>query len=148
MSEYQAPQYAAPRPYAGPHKPGKVQAIAIMTLIDGILNVLYGLFLAGFMGLLGGIGSGGVLCLCIPSGLFALTVGILEIVGGAQLLSTPPKVQGIPKYVAIMQILNITSGNVFSLVIGILALAFSGDPEVAAYFHQSTGVFAPGLDSW
>jgi hypothetical protein len=146
MSEYQTPQRAAPQ-YTGLRKPGKVQAVAIMNLIDGILDVLYGLFLVVFMGFLGGIGSAGILCLCIPGGIYALMVGILEIISGAQLMSTPPKVQGIPKYVAIMQIVNIVSGNIFSLVIGILTLVFSGDPEVVAYF-QSTGVFAPGLDSW
>jgi hypothetical protein len=129
MSEYPA---ESPAPQGG--KPGKVQAIAIITLIDGILNVLYGLFLVVFMGFLGGAGSGGILCLCIPGGIYAVVVGILEIIGGAQLMPERTKLRAIPKYIAIMQIVNIISGNVISLVAGILALVFSNDPEVVSYF--------------
>lgn len=128
MSENPA-AFSAPR--GG--KPGKVQALAIMTLIDGILNVLYGLILAVSM-LIGALGTVGITCLCVPAGIYAIVVGILEIIAAAKLLPEPAKVKEFPKYLAIMQIINIISGNVFSTVTGILALVFANDPEVVAYF--------------
>ena len=117
-------------------KPGKVQAIAIMTLISGVLNCFWGLsaavslFAANFFALY-----------WAP---YAITLGILEIVYAAKLLGQNPKVQPA-NYLAIMQIINITTLNVYQLfvgdvVVGILALVFYSDPEVRAYFARIRGV--------
>jgi len=127
MSEYQAPSSV---PQGG--KPGKVQALAIMTLIDGILNVLYGPILAVSMGILA-LGTV-ITCLCIPAGIYAIVVGVLEIIAATKLLPEPAKTNEFPKYLAIMQIINIISLNAFSTVTGILALVFANDPEVISYF--------------
>jgi hypothetical protein len=142
MSEFQTPQPATPQK----SRPGKLQAVVIMTLIDGILNILYGLILAVTMGI-GAIGTLGITCLCVPAGIYAVVVGVLEILAATKLMPEPPKVQEFPKYVAVMQIINIISGNVFSAVVGILALVFGNDPEVVAYF-QGAAPAAPGLESW
>ncbi|MFN2272964.1 MAG: hypothetical protein ACK2US_19140 [Anaerolineae bacterium] len=128
MSEYQA---APPTSQGG--KPGKVQAIAIMTLIDGILNALYGLVLAVSMGI-SAIGTFGITCLCVPAGIYAVVVGVLEIIAAIKLLPEPTTVKEFPKYLAIMQIVNVISLNVLSPVTGILALVFADDPEVVSYF--------------
>lgn len=128
MSEYQAESFA---PQGG--KPGKVQALAIMTLIDGILNALYGLILAVTMAI-SAIGTFGITCLCVPAGIYAVVVGVLEIIAATKLLPEPTKIKEFPKYLAIMQIINIISGNVFSTVTGVLALVFANDPEVVSYF--------------
>jgi hypothetical protein len=128
MSEY--PTGSTVPPTA---KPGKVQALVIMTLIDGILNVLYGLILAVSMGI-GAIGTFGVTCLCVPAGIYAVVVGVLEIINATRLLPEPPQTNEFPQYLAIMQIVNVISGNIFSTVTGILALVFANDPEVVAYF--------------
>ncbi len=127
MSEYQAPSSVS---QGG--KPGKVQALAIMTLIDGILNVLYGPILAVSMGILA-LGTV-ITCLCIPAGIYAIVVGVLEIIAATKLLPEPAKTNEFPKYLAIMQIINIISLNAFSTVTGILALVFANDPEVISYF--------------
>jgi hypothetical protein len=103
-----------------------------MTLIDGILNVLYGPILAVSMGILA-LGTV-ITCLCIPAGIYAIVVGVLEIIAATKLLPEPAKTNEFPKYLAIMQIINIISLNAFSTVTGILALVFANDPEVVSYF--------------
>jgi hypothetical protein len=145
MSQYQTPQegaypYAQPQ-YTGPRKPGKVQAIAIMTLIDGILSIIVSLIWAVFWifyGSMLGIATYGIGCLMIPlcslGCIYGIVTGILAIVYGAKLLPEPPKTWKPGKHVAIMEIINIINLNVTSLVIGILALIFYNDPEVQAYF--------------
>ena len=46
-------------------------------------------------------------------------------------------------YFIIMQIINIISFSVISLVIGILALVFYNDPRVKSYFHYVNGGRSP-----
>jgi len=104
-------------------KPSKVTAIAIMVLISGILNC-----------------SAGIIwfftCFGIPIGAYSILVGIFEIIYAAKLLPEPIKTSQPAKYVAIMEIVNIVSCSVSSLVIGILCLVFYCDDEVAAYFER------------
>ena len=128
MSEYQAPVAST--------KPGKVQAIAIMTLIDGILSILIALMWGASIigGVVGTLGMGFFLLLCCPVPIYGIVIGIMEIVFAAKLLPEPPKTNEFSKTVAIMQIVNILSFNVLSVVTGILALVFANDPEVVAYF--------------
>ena len=109
----------------GPHKPSKVQAIAIMTLVNGILNVLWGLGVAG--GLLWTV-------VCWPIGAYPIVLGVLEIVYASKLLSDNPGAIQPARYLAIMEICNVLLGNVLSLVVGIVALVFYDDPEVKGYF--------------
>jgi hypothetical protein len=132
MSEYQTPQPIASR--GG--KPGKVQALAIMTLIDGILNIVaisltWGIIILGSS--LTGVGL--VMILCCPVPIYAIVLGILEIIAATKLLPEPAKTKEFPKYLAIMQIVNVISGGLLSIVTGILALVFANDPEVTAYFQ-------------
>lgn len=118
------PAYQPPMPGTG--KPGQVTAIAIMDLVDGIINCL----------------AGTIWCLTlfgIPIGAYAITVGILEIVYAAKILPDPIKVATPARYVAIMQIINIISLNVVSLVAGILSLVFYSDAHVMQYFESRRG---------
>jgi hypothetical protein len=109
----------------GAHKPGKVQAIAILTLGNGILNILWGLGMAG--GHLWTI-------VCWPIGAYPIVLGVLEIVYAAKLLSANPGAVQPARYLGIMEICAVLMGNVVSLVVGILVLAFYDDLEVKAYF--------------
>jgi hypothetical protein len=131
------PAYPPPPPGSQPiRKPGKVQAIAIMTLVSGVLNCLWGLsagvsiLAANFFG-----------CYWAP---YAITLGVLEIIYAAKLLGSNPTRLQPAKYLAIMQIINITTLNFYQLfvgdvVVGILALVFYSDPEVDAYFRHING---------
>jgi hypothetical protein len=109
----------------GPHKPAKVQAIAIMTLINGILNIFCGL--GAMAGLLWTV-------VCWPIGAFPIVLGILEIVYASKLLTNAPTPVQPARHLAIMEICTILFGNAVSLVVGILALVFYDDLEVKAFF--------------
>jgi len=117
-------------------KPGKIQAIAIMTLINGILNILAALGLTATI-VLGTLGIG---LLCAPITILPGVLGIFEIIYAANLLANPPKPTKPSQAIAIMEICCIIVGNVVSLVVGILALVFYNDPEVQAYFATLNGV--------
>jgi hypothetical protein len=126
---------AAPLPPSLPEptclqKPGYVQAIAIMCLVDGILNILWGggLALTFTLGL--------VTVCCAPLGLYPVVLGIFEIVYATQILPDPIRAAKPARYLAIMQIINIISGDLISLAVGIISLVFYNDPRVQAYFDR------------
>ena len=116
-------------------RPGMVQAIAIMTLVNGILNILASLGVT--VGIV--VGTLGIGLLCAPITIAPLVLGIFEIIYGVNLMAEPPKVTKPNQAIAILEICCIIIGNVVSLVIGILALVFYNDEEVKAYFNQLSG---------
>lgn len=109
-------------------KPGKVQAIAIMILIGGIIACIK--FVAWDIWL--GIGTWGICC--IP-GTYSLVVGIMAIVKGSQLLGAKGYKQPPPSGIAIMMIINIIALDFINLVMGIIVLVFLSDPEVRDYYE-------------
>ncbi len=140
----QQPPYAspAPAPYPAPSpatptstgvKPGKLTTIAVLTLISGILNAL---------GAVGWIFAGlsiflvGIVFTIIPAAYLA-TLAVFEIIYASKILSDPIRATKPATHVAIMEIVSIITGNVFSLIVGILAMVFYGDPAVKAYFARS-----------
>jgi hypothetical protein len=114
---------AAPWPgqYA---KPGKVQAIAIMTLIGGVFALLVGVGWA-------------MTCIFLPfPGSYSFVVGIMAIIKGANLMTDSTGHVSPPKTIAIMQIVNIVGLDVINLALGIATLILLGDPEVKAYYRS------------
>jgi hypothetical protein len=109
-------------------KPGKVQAIGIMTLINGILNVLAGISLTSAVV----VGSLGIGLICLPVTILPTALGIFEIIGGTKLLGNPPRKFNV-QTIAIMEIIAILFGSVPSLVIGIINLVFYNEPEVKVF---------------
>ncbi|PJH75289.1 MAG: hypothetical protein CO064_07445 [Anaerolineae bacterium CG_4_9_14_0_8_um_filter_58_9] len=109
-----------------------VQAIAIMTLVNGILNILYSLSLTGGI-VLGTIGVG---LLCAPITILPAVLGIFEILYATKILPNPPQPVQPSQTIAILEIVCIIFGNVISVVVGILTLVFYNDPAVRAYFAQ------------
>jgi len=105
-------------------KPGKVQGIAVMVLVGGILSLLVGV---GFA----------VSCIMLawPGTYYAFVLGIMAIVKGSQLLGKDDYLQSPPKAIAIMMIINIVNFDVTNLVLGILVLVFLSDPEVEQYYQ-------------
>jgi hypothetical protein len=112
-----------------PQNPGKVQGIAIMTLVGGILAILMSLTWMGV-----GVGTMGVCCLW-PGTYYSLVLGIMATIKGAQLLGQDDHLQSPPKAIAIMQIINIINGDVTNCVLGIVTLVFLNEPEVRDYYR-------------
>jgi hypothetical protein len=116
--------------------PGKAQAVAIMTLIGGIMATLISLGWLAYFGMMGLATLGlGLVCCLWPGPYYGLTAGILAIVKGAQLMGQNARSYPPPRGTAILLIINIINGDMAALVLGILILVFCGDPEVENYFQ-------------
>ena len=105
-------------------KPSKVQAMAIMTLIGGIIGVLWAL---GLMVTIYG--------LCWPGTYYSMVLGIMAIIKGSQLLGDQAHKQQPPQGIAIMMIINIINCDFANLAMGIVNLVFLGDEEVKDFFR-------------
>jgi hypothetical protein len=113
-------------------KPGMVQAIAIMTLVNGILNILYGLSItAGIV-----FGTLFIGIICAPVTILPVVLGIFEILYAVKLMANPPHPVKPSQTIAILEIVAIITGNLISMVVGILALVFYSDANVKAYFAR------------
>jgi hypothetical protein len=113
-------------------RPGKVHAIAIMTLIGGIWACLWAIHIGVWMAFFG-LGTCGVTCLN-PGPYYSLVLGILAIVKGSQLLGENAAMHPPPRGISIMMIINIINADVVNCVLGILNLVFCGDPEVEGWY--------------
>ena len=116
-------------------KPGKLTAIAIITLIGGILAVMVGIGEA-----LGVIGSLCLACFLIPGAVVSFFGGIFMIIQGALLLGQDPA-QHIrrTRISASLQIACILAGDVVNFILGILNHVFLSDRAVVEYRKKLTG---------
>jgi len=123
--------------FANQQKPTLVNVIAWMTLASGIVNLFWGI-IASLTALATIVGI-----VCIPFTILPTILGIFEIIYAAKLLSTPPQAVLPSTNIAILEILTILVGNVFSMVVGILALVFYNDLVVKDYFARLNGMPVP-----
>jgi nitrate reductase NapE component len=113
-------------------RPATVTIIAVITLLSGFVNVLWGPTLA--------LLSFGILAICMaPILIFQFILGITEIVYASKLLYTPPQPSRPSRKIAWCEIATVLGGNFFSLIAGILTLVFYEDPAVIAYFARING---------
>jgi hypothetical protein len=119
-------------PQPGLQKPGMVTAIGVMTLVNGILNILYGTGVT----LLIALGTFGIGLLCAPLTILPAILGIFEIIYASQIVSYPPRRVQPAQVIAILEICCIAVGDVTSMIVGILGLVFYNDPGVRTYFAR------------
>lgn len=114
-----------------PRKPGALTAVGIMTVLNGLFNIAYGLVLTfGFAITIVGL-------ICTPLTILPTILGIFETIYGIRLLKNPLERGTRPSQaLAIWQIIAVVTGNLFSPVVGILALVFYNDDKVTAYFAE------------
>lgn len=118
-------------------KPGLFTAIAVMTLTSGIVNLFW-----GFVGSMGVI-STFIGVVCVPVTILPAILGIFEVIYAAKLLSAQPQPVKPSSTLAAFEIAAILYGNVFSMVVGILALVFYNDATVKTYFAELNGTPVP-----
>ena len=117
--------------------PGLVKTIAVMTLINGIVNIFWGLIATVSV-------TASIILICLaPLAILPTILGIFEIIYAAKLLTDPPKPVQPSTTIAILEILCILAFNVFSMIVGILALVFYNDPQVKDYFNRLNGMSVP-----
>lgn len=118
-------------------KPSLVNVIAWMTLASGIVNLFWGIGLSlTVMVTIVGI-------VCVPFAILPTVLGVFEIIYAAKLLSNPPQAVQPSTNIAILEIVCILVGNIFSVVVGILALVFYNDLTVRDYFARLNGTVPP-----
>ena len=119
-------------------KPSLVNVIAWTTLASGIVNLGWGLVVSA-TALLTIVG----IC-CTPLTILPAILGIFEIIYAAKLLSAPPQPVRPATNLAILEIVCILTGNVFSMIVGIISLIFYNDPAVKNYFTRLNADVTPG----
>lgn len=118
-------------------QPGLVKTVAVLTLVNGIVNIFWGL-----------VATAAVVPTIILACLSVFTIlptilGVFEIIYALKLLSNPPQPVQPSNAIAILEITCILTGNVFSMIVGILALVFYNDEQVKAYFAALNGIPYP-----
>jgi hypothetical protein len=116
-------------------KPGMFTALAISTLVSGILNILLGLGLTAAI-VLGTIGIG---IICAPLTILPSILGIFEILYAVKLLANPPQPVQPSQAIAILEICSILFGGVIQAGVGIFALVAYSDATVKQYFARING---------
>lgn len=124
-------------------KPQLIMTIAIMTLISGILNILWGLGLTAAI-VLGTFFLGIV---CAPMTILPAALGIFEVIYALKLLSDPPQPVQPSQPIAVVEIVSIITGNIISAGVGVLALILYNDPIVKNYFARINGQMMPSAPS-
>ena len=120
-----------------PEQPGLVKTVAILTLVNGIVNIFWGLVATAAV-----VPTIILACLAIFT-ILPTILGIFEIIYAAKLLSDPPQPVQPSQTIAILEILCILTGNVFSMIVGILVLVFYNDEQVKTYFAELNGIPYP-----
>ena len=118
-------------------KPGLVTAIAAMTLTSGIVNLFWG-FVASATALGTVVGI-----VCLPITILPTILGIFEIIYAAKILSAQPQPVKPSQFIAVFEISCFLLGNIFSMVVGILALVFYNDLAVKDYFARLNSTLPP-----
>ncbi len=109
-------------------RPVLLTIVAATTLISGIVNLFWGFVLSvSAVGTILGI-------VCLPLTILPTILGIFEIVYAARVLSAQPQPTQPSQPIAVFQILCFLYGNIFSMIVGILALVFYNDLTVKDYF--------------
>ena len=117
--------------------PNLVKTIAVLTLINGIINIFWGLIAAITV-------TASIVLICLaPLAILPTILGIFEIIYAAKLLTNPPQPVQPSSTIAILEILCVLTGNVFSMIVGILSLVFYNDPQVKEYFANLNGIPYP-----
>ncbi|MBX3004846.1 MAG: hypothetical protein KF821_03340 [Anaerolineales bacterium] len=111
-------------------KPSNVNAIGVMNIVSGVINILVGSGLSVSV-VLGTLFLGLV---CLPLTLAPAILGLFEVLYGIKLLANPPQAVKPARTLAIIQIITFVYLNVITGVIGILSLTLYSDPDVKAYF--------------
>ncbi|HVF24535.1 MAG TPA: hypothetical protein VNA23_01520 [Anaerolineales bacterium] len=123
--------------YNTQEKPTLVNVIAWMTLASGVTNLIWGVAASGTaLATVVGI-------ICIPFTILPTILGVFELVYAAKLFSNPAQPVQPSTNIAVFEIASVLTGNVFSMVVGILALVFYNDTIVKDYFARLNGIFAP-----
>jgi len=119
-------------------KPTLVNVIAWMTLASGVINLIWGVAASGT------VLSTVIGVICVPFTILPTILGVFELIYAAKLLSNPAQPVQPSTYIAVFEIACVLTGNVFAMIVGILALVFYNDTVVKDYFARLNGLMPGG----
>ena len=119
-------------------KPTLVNVIAWMTLASGVVNLVWGVAASGTV-LATVVGV-----VCVPFTILPTLLGVFELIYAAKLFSNPAQPVQPSSYIAVFEIACVLTGNVFAMIVGILALVFYNDTIVKDYFARLNGLIPGG----
>ena len=119
-------------------KPTLVNVIAWMTLASGVVNLVWGVAASG------AVLSTVIGVVCVPFTILPTILGVFELIYAAKLLSNPAQPVQPSTYIAVFEIACVLTGNVFAMIVGILALVFYNDIVVKDYFARLNGLMPGG----
>ena len=122
-----------------PPKPALLNVVAWITLASGIVNLFWGIIASGVML----FSTWGIGIICMPITILPTVLGVFEIIYAAKLMSDPPQPIQPSTNIAILEIVCVIVGNLFAVVVGILALVFYNDLTVKDYFAGLNGTPVP-----
>jgi hypothetical protein len=122
-------------------KPSLVNVIAWMTLASGVTNLIWGVAASG-AALSTVIGI-----ICVPFTILPTILGVFELIYAAKLLSNPAQPVQPSTNIAVFEIASVATGNVFSMVVGILSLVFYNDIVVRDYFGKLNSLMPGGAET-
>ena len=117
--------------------PGLVKTIAVLTLVNGIVNIFWGLVATAIV-----VPTIVLACLSVFT-ILPTILGVFEIIYALKLLNNPPQPVQPSNTIAVLEILCFLTGNVFSMIVGILSLVFYNDEQVRDYFVHLNRMSAP-----
>jgi hypothetical protein len=118
-------------------KPGLFNAIVAMTLASGLVNLFWGFAASA------AVVSTVIGIICAPITILPTVLGTFEVIYAARLLSAPHQPVRPSPAIAALEIACLVTGNVFSMVVGILSLVFYHDTTVKSYFARLQGLPLP-----
>jgi len=118
----------------GPIIPGKIQAISIIQIVVGSLEILMSIFWLFYV-LVIGLVTFGLGLLMIPLPIILLTVGIMSLVSGIKGVNKKVS-KKLMFTVAICQMVLLLGCDVISFGAGLTGVILLTQDDTKAYFHQ------------
>lgn len=109
-------------------KPGRIQLLAIIYLVDGFLNIGWGFTI------IFGLFSSVIGFLCFPIGFYPIAIGIIEFVYAIKLLGDPVRLEKAPYMVSVLQLTTVIVLDPIGLILGIISLLIYNTSKVKEYF--------------
>jgi len=106
-------------------KPGNIQLIAVIYLVDGLLNLTWG------VSIIFGLFSSLIGLICFPIGFYPMALGLIEIVYGLKLLGDPVRLRKAPWALSVLQLTTLEPIGMF---LGVITLLFYNSQDVKDYF--------------
>lgn len=126
-----------------PDVPQKFQTLAILQIVGGICNIVFGWWFGSMLWMFGGTFCSAILTLglCPIGGMcgfvsfLIVPLGFVELLVGILMLASPQSVRGFVSWMPFLQLPAFLLGDFVSPILAIVGLVLTRDAEVAGYIE-------------